>query len=164
MTRPPSLPVHRSGCGAAAGFWLAILHRPAMFRALPLGERLWFYRHAVEAGCIASVAEGVTAMAAAYARWRTEVWRQQPTRLREREWQRDQKRWRIARAKVPPGDCRYCGAPDVRGIDHVIPRSQGGTHDLANLVRCCDPCNSSKGGRTPEQWRRGEHVEVACKT
>jgi 5-methylcytosine-specific restriction endonuclease McrA len=27
-------------------------------------------------------------------------------------------------------------------IDHVIPVSQGGSHDPANLVTCCRACNS----------------------
>jgi hypothetical protein len=50
--------------------------------------------------------------------------------------------------------CRYCGRSDLRlALDHVIPRIQGGSDDAENLVPACKPCNSSKGGRTPEQWR-----------
>lgn len=47
--------------------------------------------------------------------------------------------------------CRYCGSSDELTIDHVIPRSRGGTDHEHNLVVCCRPCNSRKGGRTPEQ-------------
>lgn len=32
-------------------------------------------------------------------------------------------------------------------VDHVIPRSLGGTDDLSNLVLCCPPCNVRKGAR-----------------
>jgi 5-methylcytosine-specific restriction endonuclease McrA len=44
-------------------------------------------------------------------------------------------------------------------IDHIVPRCQGGSDDLDNLATCCSTCNSSKGGRTPEQWskRRSRH-------
>jgi hypothetical protein len=44
-------------------------------------------------------------------------------------------------------------------IDHIVPRCQGGGDDLDNLATCCSTCNSSKGGRTPEQWsqRRNRH-------
>ena len=46
--------------------------------------------------------------------------------------------------------CRYCGAPATH-VDHVIPRCQNGSDELANLVAACAYCNLSKGGRTPEQ-------------
>jgi 5-methylcytosine-specific restriction endonuclease McrA len=36
-------------------------------------------------------------------------------------------------------------------VDHVVPRCQGGLSTWANLVACCQKCNSTKGGRTPEQ-------------
>lgn len=50
--------------------------------------------------------------------------------------------------------CKYCGATDKPlFLDHVIPRIQGGTNDESNLVACCRSCNSSKGGRRPEEWR-----------
>jgi hypothetical protein len=32
-------------------------------------------------------------------------------------------------------------------IDHVIPRTKGGTNDISNLVLCCKQCNSIKGNR-----------------
>ena len=31
--------------------------------------------------------------------------------------------------------------------DHIVPRSRGGTSDLANLVSACRHCNSAKGNR-----------------
>jgi 5-methylcytosine-specific restriction endonuclease McrA len=47
--------------------------------------------------------------------------------------------------------CRYCGDRRRLTCDHVIPFIQGGPTTLDNLVTCCKSCNSSKGGRTPEE-------------
>jgi len=44
--------------------------------------------------------------------------------------------------------CRYCGrkTPNVvLEIDHVIPKSEGGSDDLENLVTSCWECNRGKG-------------------
>lgn len=51
------------------------------------------------------------------------------------------------------GACRYCGKKLGRSysVDHVIPKIQGGTSEITNLVLCCRSCNSRKGGRTPEE-------------
>ena len=46
--------------------------------------------------------------------------------------------------------CVYCGKPAAH-MDHVIPKSQGGTDGDANLVPACAKCNLSKGARTPEE-------------
>jgi 5-methylcytosine-specific restriction endonuclease McrA len=32
-------------------------------------------------------------------------------------------------------------------VDHIVPRSQGGTDEDDNLQLLCRSCNSSKGGR-----------------
>jgi 5-methylcytosine-specific restriction endonuclease McrA len=50
--------------------------------------------------------------------------------------------------------CQYCGKhfpTSELSLDHVLPRSQGGTSTWENLVCCCVHCNARKGGRTPEQ-------------
>jgi 5-methylcytosine-specific restriction endonuclease McrA len=50
--------------------------------------------------------------------------------------------------------CQYCTKHLARrhlNLDHVIPRSQGGTTNWENVVASCIPCNFRKGGRTPEQ-------------
>ncbi len=36
-------------------------------------------------------------------------------------------------------------------IDHVTPKSQGGTNEWTNLVACCKKCNQRKGARTPKE-------------
>ena len=47
-------------------------------------------------------------------------------------------------------ECQYCGG-HADSIDHVIPRSRGGSHSWENLVAECKPCNLAKRDRTPEE-------------
>jgi 5-methylcytosine-specific restriction endonuclease McrA len=50
--------------------------------------------------------------------------------------------------------CQYCGRTLPRcelNLDHVIPRSRGGTTSWENVVCSCVPCNLKKGGRTPPE-------------
>jgi 5-methylcytosine-specific restriction endonuclease McrA len=56
-------------------------------------------------------------------------------------------RWKDQRLRVLKRDsyiCAYCSG-EATQVDHVIPRANGGGHDLDNLVACCAPCNSRKG-------------------
>jgi 5-methylcytosine-specific restriction endonuclease McrA len=48
--------------------------------------------------------------------------------------------------------CAYCGRSDLPlTIDHVIPKSKGGTDSWENLVCACTNCNNRKGDRTPAE-------------
>ena len=50
--------------------------------------------------------------------------------------------------------CQYCKTKvSLRSgtYDHVVPRAQGGKTVWTNIVTACQPCNSKKGNRTPEQ-------------
>jgi len=49
--------------------------------------------------------------------------------------------------------CQYCGptGPKATTIDHVLPRSRGGTSSPNNLVACCFKCNQRKGDKTPDE-------------
>lgn len=50
--------------------------------------------------------------------------------------------------------CQYCGRRFVRAelnLDHVVPRSQGGSTSWENIVCSCIPCNLRKANRTPAQ-------------
>jgi len=50
--------------------------------------------------------------------------------------------------------CQYCGSQpgsDELSIDHVVPRSQGGTSTWENCVLACVECNKRKADRTPQQ-------------
>ena len=46
--------------------------------------------------------------------------------------------------------CQYCGR-HAENIDHVVPKSQGGSHTWENVIACCRRCNTRKGGRTPRE-------------
>ena len=46
--------------------------------------------------------------------------------------------------------CQYCGVilPSAElTLDHVVPRSRGGSSTWENLVACCHSCNRRKGNR-----------------
>lgn len=49
--------------------------------------------------------------------------------------------------------CEYCQAPerispDRFQVEHIVPRSLGGSDDLANLALSCPPCNRRKSRAT----------------
>jgi 5-methylcytosine-specific restriction endonuclease McrA len=50
--------------------------------------------------------------------------------------------------------CQYCGChfpTSELSLDHVVPRSRGGTTTWENIVCACVSCNVRKGGRTPQE-------------
>ena len=48
--------------------------------------------------------------------------------------------------------CQYCGQKNKKlSIDHVFPRSRGGTDNWENVITACLQCNVMKGNRTPEE-------------
>jgi 5-methylcytosine-specific restriction endonuclease McrA len=52
--------------------------------------------------------------------------------------------------------CQYCGnhfPTSELSLDHVVPRSRGGTTSWENIVCACVACNVRKGGRTPHEAR-----------
>lgn len=54
------------------------------------------------------------------------------------------------------GHCAYCGKPlnrETFTVDHVIPKSKGGTNDIENLLPCCFDCNQQKGQESIEMLR-----------
>lgn len=49
--------------------------------------------------------------------------------------------------------CVYCGKTNVPlEIDHVIPRSRGGTNRISNLVLSCRECNQKKSNKSLEEF------------
>jgi 5-methylcytosine-specific restriction endonuclease McrA len=62
---------------------------------------------------------------------------------------RQLKVWLDAQPKV----CHWCGDhcpnPD---IDHLIPLSRGGSHDIHNLAVSCRTCNRMKGAKLPQEF------------
>jgi 5-methylcytosine-specific restriction endonuclease McrA len=70
--------------------------------------------------------------------------------------------WESIRARVFLRDgfaCAYCGdrlhKRDLT-IDHIVPVSRGGGHELDNLCVACKPCNSSKADRLLSEWGGGK--------
>ncbi|MCA1634148.1 MAG: HNH endonuclease [Acidobacteria bacterium] len=52
--------------------------------------------------------------------------------------------------------CQYCGAHGNAfelTLDHITPRSRGGSSTPENLCAACMACNQRKGDRTPEEAR-----------
>lgn len=63
---------------------------------------------------------------------------------------RDAHRRKITRRAVFARDgwaCQYCGARTNLTVDHVVPRSKGGSSTWDNIVASCAPCNRRKGDR-----------------
>ncbi len=48
--------------------------------------------------------------------------------------------------------CQYCGSTGEKlSIDHVMPRSRGGSDTWENVTTACLSCNVMKGNRTPQE-------------
>lgn len=55
------------------------------------------------------------------------------------------------------GHCAYCGSQlDLYDfvVEHVTPRCDGGSNRIDNLMPSCSPCNSSKGRKSVDEFRR----------
>ncbi len=49
--------------------------------------------------------------------------------------------------------CVYCGAKDVPlEVEHIIPKSRGGSNRVSNLTISCKDCNRKKDTRTAEEF------------
>ena len=49
--------------------------------------------------------------------------------------------------------CAYCGAENVPlQVEHVVPRSNGGSNRASNLALACQSCNQAKGNRLVEEF------------
>ncbi len=53
--------------------------------------------------------------------------------------------------------CVYCGATDTRlEVEHLVPRSQGGSDRVSNLAIACHPCNQAKGNQNIKDFLLGK--------
>ena len=51
--------------------------------------------------------------------------------------------------------CAYCGT-SANTLDHIHPKSKGGSQLAFNLVSCCKDCNLHKGSEDLFCWYRGQ--------
>ena len=59
--------------------------------------------------------------------------------------------------------CAYCGRSNIPfEIDHVHPRSRGGTMSPNNLALACQGCNQAKGNQSVEDFLAREPERLAC--
>lgn len=77
---------------------------------------------------------------------------------------------RIARKLEMYGhNCRYCLIPldeNNFSIDHIVPKSQGGSNDKSNKVAACKNCNKHKGSRSVEEFllRFDKRIKLAIRS
>lgn len=58
--------------------------------------------------------------------------------------------------------CWYCGKA-ATDVDHIVPKSKGGTDEAKNLVACCRSCNASKGQNSlPPDVLREATITARC--
>ena len=49
--------------------------------------------------------------------------------------------------------CAYCGATGLPlQVEHIVPRSRGGSHRTSNLTLACERCNLAKGTQTAAEF------------
>jgi 5-methylcytosine-specific restriction endonuclease McrA len=53
--------------------------------------------------------------------------------------------------------CAYCGTTDVPlQVEHIVPKTRGGSNRVSNLALACEPCNTAKGTRTASEFGHPE--------
>lgn len=58
------------------------------------------------------------------------------------------------------GRCAYCDAvTSVSVMEHMVPLSRGGAHDVTNVVPACRRCNSKKGTMTALEFFVGRRLD-----
>ena len=61
--------------------------------------------------------------------------------------------------------CAYCGKKDVPlEIEHIIPKSRGGSDRVSNLTIACHECNQAKGNQTAEEFGHPKIQSAAKKS
>ena len=52
------------------------------------------------------------------------------------------------------GWCAYCRQDRATTIDHIKPKTRGGSDLRSNCLPCCHHCNADKGSEDWQQWFR----------
>jgi hypothetical protein len=48
--------------------------------------------------------------------------------------------------------CAYCGSEENLTLDHITPRTKGGSDRVINVLCACHSCNHSKGHQMWSDW------------
>lgn len=57
--------------------------------------------------------------------------------------------------------CVYCGAKNIPlQVEHIHPKSKGGTNRISNLCIACEPCNLAKGTQDIKDFLSGRLTVV----
>ena len=54
------------------------------------------------------------------------------------------------------GLCAYCRSARATTLDHIKPRSKGGSNLRSNLLPCCHTCNHDKGSQNWLMWYQSQ--------
>jgi len=62
------------------------------------------------------------------------------------------RKWRQSIKEHWDYECAYCGETENLTLDHITPRSKGGTDRVTNVLCACKECNTSKGHQMWSDW------------
>jgi hypothetical protein len=62
------------------------------------------------------------------------------------------RKWRQSIKEHWDYECAYCGSEENLTLDHITPRSKGGSDRVTNVLCACKECNNSKGHQMWSDW------------
>ena len=62
------------------------------------------------------------------------------------------RKWRQSIKEKWDYQCAYCGSEENLTLDHITPRSKGGSDRVTNVLCACRECNKSKGRQMWSDW------------
>lgn len=62
------------------------------------------------------------------------------------------RKWRQSIKEEWDYQCAYCGSDENLTLDHITPRSKGGSDRVTNVLCACEKCNKSKGHQMWSEW------------
>jgi len=62
------------------------------------------------------------------------------------------RKWRQSIKEKWNYECAYCGSEENLTLDHITPRSKGGSDRVTNILCACHSCNQSKGHKMWSDW------------
>ena len=62
------------------------------------------------------------------------------------------RKWRQSIKEKWNYECAYCGSEENLTLDHITPRSKGGSEKVTNVLCACHSCNQYKGHEYWKLW------------